>query len=236
MFTPSQATFVESITIERPVRSYVLRGGRLTPGQRRALDSLWSRFGLDAHTRLDWGAVFGRQAPRLAEVGFGDGQALLALAEAHPERDYIGIDVHPPGVGRLLAGLQARQLRNVRVFRADAVAVFEQCIPDDTLEGICVWFPDPWPKKRHHKRRLIQPSFVSLVSPKLVSGGRLHLATDWMDYAQQMLKVLEAQEDLVNLAGPRGFSPECGERPMTRFAQRGERLGHSVWDLIFEKR
>ncbi len=236
MLTPSQATFVESVTIDRPVRSYVLRGGRLTPGQRRALDSLWSRFGLDAHTRLDWEAVFGRRAPRLAEVGFGDGQALLDLAEAHPDRDYIGIDVHPPGVGRVLAGLQARELRNVRIFRADAVAVFEQCIPDNSLEGLCVWFPDPWPKKRHHKRRLIQPSFVSLVSPKLVSGGRLHLATDWMDYAQQMLKVLEAQEDLVNLAGHGCFSPGCGERPRTRFAQRGERLGHSVWDLIFEKR
>ena len=227
---------MESVTIERPLRSYVLRGGRLTPGQRRALDSLWSRFGLDAHTRLDWEAVFGRRAPRLAEVGFGDGQALLDLAEAHPERDYIGIDVHPPGVGRVLAGLQARELCNVRVFRADAVAVFEQCIPDNSLEGICVWFPDPWPKKRHHKRRLIQPSFMSLVSPKLVTGGRLHLATDWMDYAQQMLEVLEAQPELFNLAGHGGFFEGSGERPETRFARRGERLGHSVWDLIFEKR
>ena len=225
-----------SVTVERPVRSYVLRGGRLTRGQRRALDSLWFRFGLDAHTRLDWEAVFGRQAPHFAEVGFGDGQALLALAEAHPERDYIGIDVHSPGVGRLLAGLQARGLRNVRVFRADAVDVFERSVPDNSLEGICVWFPDPWPKKRHHKRRLIQPSFVSLMTPKLMAGGRLHLATDWMDYAHQMLKVLEAQEGLVNLAGHGHFSTGIGERPATRFARRGERLGHRVWDLIFEKR
>ena len=227
---------MEFVTIDRPVRSYVLRGGRLTRGQRRALDSLWSRFGLEAHARVDLDVVFGRRAPRFAEVGFGDGQALLALAEAHPDRDYIGIDVHAPGVGRVLAGLEAKGLGNVRIFRADAVDVFQRCIPDNSLQGIYVWFPDPWPKKRHHKRRLIQRSFLALVSPKLLADGRLHLATDWMDYANQMLEVLESQDDLVNLAGRGCFSPEVGERPVTRFARRGERLGHGAWDLIFEKR
>ena len=227
---------MEFVTVDRPVRSYVLRGGRLTRGQRRALDSLWSRFGLDAQRPLDWEAVFGRRAPRYAEVGFGDGEALLTLAEAHPERDYIGIDVHAPGVGRVLAGLEAKGLRNVRVYRADAVDVFRRCIPDASLQGIYVWFPDPWPKKRHHKRRLVQPSFVSLVFPKLVIKGRIHLATDWMDYAHQMLRVLESQEGLTNLAGQGRLSAERGERPVTRFARRGEGLGHGIWDLIFEKR
>ncbi len=227
---------MEFVTFDRPVRSYVLRGGRLTRGQRRALDSLWSRFGLDAHARVGREVVFGRRAPCVVEVGFGDGQALLALAEAHPERDYIGIDVHTPGVGRVLAGLQEKGLSNVRIFRADAVDVFRRCIADNSLHEIYIWFPDPWPKKRHHKRRLIQPSFVSLVASKLMARGRLHLATDWMDYALQMLEVLEAQPELFNLTGHGGFYAGSGERPETRFARRGARLGHNVWDLIFEKR
>ena len=227
---------MEFVTVDRPVRSYVLRGGRLTPGQRRALDSLWPRYGLDPNTRPDWSSVFGRPAPRFVEVGFGDGQALLALAQAHPERDYIGIDVHAPGIGRILSGLDARGLQNVRIFRADAVEVFHRCIPDASLQGVYIWFPDPWPKKRHRKRRLIQSPFVSLVSRKLQAGGRLHLATDWMDYAEQMLDIADVDQTLSNRAGHGNFLGGCGERPMTRFERRGRRLGHHVWDLLYEKR
>jgi len=227
---------VHALTVQRPIRSFVIRGGRLTTAQRRALDSLWSRYGLEAALAPAWDQVFGRCAPRFVEVGFGNGDALLGLAARHPERDYLGIDVHLPGVGRLLGGLEARALRNVRVMRQDAVEVFERWIPDASLDGVYVWFPDPWPKKRHHKRRLVQPPFAGLVTSKLKVGGLFHLATDWEHYAGQMLDVTEHQEGLVNLAGEGRFAVGQGERPPTRFQRRGERLGHRVWDLMLEKR
>ncbi len=227
---------MEFVTVRQPVRSYVIRAGRLTTAQRRALDSLWPRFGLDLGEQpVDWNRVFGRRAPRFVEVGFGNGEALLTLAEAHPERDYVGIDVHPPGVGRLLAGLALKGLENVRLFRANAVEVFGKCFVDESLDMVYVWFPDPWPKKRHQKRRLIQRDFVSLVAQKLVPGGRLHLATDWEDYADQMLRIGDAVEGLLNSAGQGCFLQGRGGRPVTHFERRGERLGHAVWDLIFEK-
>jgi len=227
---------VHALTVQRPIRSFVIRGGRLTSAQRRALDSLWSRYGLEPALALDWDQVFGRSAPRFVEVGFGNGDALLDLAERHPERDYLGIDVHPPGVGRLLAGLEARGLRNVRVMRQDALEVFERWISDASLDGVYVWFPDPWPKKRHHKRRLVQRPFAGLVTCKLKAGGLFHLATDWEHYARQMLDVTMDLEGLFNLAGEGRFAAGQGERPATRFQRRGERLGHGVWDLMLERR
>ncbi len=227
---------MEPITVQRSVRSYALRGGRLTTAQRRALDQLWPRFGLAPDRPLDWAQTYLRIAPRIVEVGFGNGDALLALAEKHPDWDFLGIEVYPPGIGRLLTRVLARNLSNIRVMRADAVEVFDRCLVEDSLDEVLIWFPDPWPKTRHHKRRLVQPQFVDLVTQRLKSGGRLHLATDWEAYAEQMLGVLEAQGQLENLAGPGRFSQNQGERPVTRFQERGEALGHRVWDLFFERR
>ncbi|MCP4043858.1 MAG: tRNA (guanosine(46)-N7)-methyltransferase TrmB, partial [Gammaproteobacteria bacterium] len=218
-----------------PVRSYVIRAGRLTTAQKRALDALWGSFGLDGKGILDLDLVFSRAAPRFVEVGFGNGDALLVLAEEHPERDFIGIEVHPPGIGRMLAGLEERHLGNVRLIREDAVVIFETRIMDSSLDGVNIWFPDPWPKKRHHKRRLVQPSFMDVVTRKLKVGGALHLATDWDEYARHMLKVLQAQPGLVNLAGNGSFYTGETSRPETHFQRRGHRLGHDVWDLIFQR-
>lgn len=220
----------------RPVRSFVLRQGRLTVGQQRALDSLWAHYGVaTTETPLDLDAVFGRHAPRTLEIGFGNGAALAAMAAAHPERDYLGIEVHRPGVGALLLTLEKQGLTNVRVINADAVAVLRAAIPDASLAAVHVYFPDPWPKLRHHKRRLIQPSFAALIAQKLHAGGYLHMATDWEDYAQQMLQVLEAAPGFRNSSAAGQFSPRPEERPLTRFEQRGQRLGHRVWDLIYTR-
>lgn len=227
---------MDPVTVQRAVRSYVLRAGRLTTAQRRALDSQWVCYGLEPAGRLDWERVYGRAAPRVVEVGFGNGEALLSLAEAHRAWDFLGIEVHPPGVGRLLDRLSRQGIGNVRVMRADAVEVFERCIPEASVDAVHIWFPDPWPKKRHHKRRLIQAAFVERLTRCLKPGGRVHLATDWGDYARQMLCVLEGVPGLLNLVESGDFSTDPGERPVTRFQQRGERLGHSVWDLVFERK
>jgi tRNA (guanine-N7-)-methyltransferase len=220
----------------RGVRSFVLRGGRITDAQQRALEELWPAYGLDFTPEpLDLDAVFGRRAPRVVEIGFGNGEHLLALAAAHPERDYLGIEVHRPGVGRLLLGLANLGLTHVRLVCEDAVRVLEEQIPAGALEEILILFPDPWPKKRHHKRRLVQPPFVELAASRLAGGGVLRLATDWQPYAEQMLEVLSASPALRNLAPGGAFVPRPGERTVTRFERRGERLGHAVWDLAFEK-
>ena len=225
----------EPMRPQRVVRSYVLRGGRLGSGQQRALAELGPRFVLPfVPAPIDAPAVFGRRAPLVVEVGFGMGQATAQIAAATPEADFIGIEVHEAGVGALLREIDARGLTNLRIVRHDAVEVLRQMIAPASLAAIHVFFPDPWPKKRHHKRRLIQPGFVELLASRLARGGRLHCATDWQDYAEQMLAVLSACPDLVNTAS--GFAPRPASRPLTKFEARGLELGHGVWDLVFLRR
>jgi tRNA (guanine-N7-)-methyltransferase len=216
----------------RPIRSFVRREGRMTVAQRRALADLWPRYGIEAgEAPLDFAVLFGRTAPVTLEIGFGNGEALLTVAAAHPERDFIGIEVHRPGVGQLLNALAARGLSNVRVAIGDAREFLLQRVPEASLGAVHLFFPDPWPKKRHHKRRLVQPAFAELVRQRLRPGGWWHLATDWQDYAGHMLAVLEAA-GFENTAGPGRFAPDPGERPPTKFEARGRRLGHAVWDLV----
>jgi len=221
----------------RRIRSFVLREGRLTAAQERALTEQWPAFGIDhAPQLLDLDAVFGRKADRLLEIGFGTGDALAAYAIAHPDVDCIGVEVHRSGVGNLLQKAHADQLRNIRVICHDAVEVLEHQIPAASLSAIHVFFPDPWPKKRHHKRRLIQPAFVERLARALKPGGEFRLATDWQPYAEHMLVVLQAFPGLQNLAGDALYVDRHSERPITRFERRGQRLGHGVWDLAFRKR
>ena len=220
----------------RPIRSFVRREGRITKAQERALTELWPRYGVDAgDAPLDFRALFGRAAPVHVEIGFGNGDVLAAMAARHPEYDYLGIEVHRPGIGALLRRLEAAGLGNARVMRADAKEVLARNIPDAALSAVYIFFPDPWPKKRHHKRRLIQPEFAELVRRKLQPGGMLHLATDWRDYAEQMLDVLSQTPGFENTAAAGAFAPRPEERPLTKFEQRGKRLGHEVYDLSFRR-
>ncbi len=220
----------------RVIRSFVRREGRLTPGQQRALERLWPRYGVEAEGEvLDLDALFGRSAPKVLEIGFGMGDALAAMALAQPECDFIGIEVHRPGVGRLLARLEEQGSENVRLFCHDAVEVLERRIPDAGLDRVLIFFPDPWHKKRHHKRRLVQPPFVALLRRKLRPGGVLHLATDWEDYAEQMMAVVSADGGFRNQAGEGNYAPRPDYRPVTKFERRGQRLGHGIWDLLFER-
>ena len=222
----------ESVS-RRPVRSFVRRSGRMTPAQRRALDRHLPTYGLPADRALNLAEAFGRKAPRCAEIGFGAGDALLAMAGASPERDFLGVEVHEPGVGRLLHRAAERGLPNLRVIVGDAAEVLERCLPECSLRDVYLFFPDPWPKKRHHKRRLVNPAFARLVANRLVPGGRFLLATDWLPYAEHMMAVLEAEPALRNLAGRGRYSPRAPERPLTRFERRAAGLGHAVRDLAF---
>lgn len=218
----------------RSIRSYVLRQGRLTPAQQRACDAFLPRFGIPyGETLLDLEAVFGRRAPKIVEIGFGMGETTANIAERHPENDYLAIEVHTPGIGSLLKRLAEAGLTNVRVIQRDATEVLANMIPGESLDGVHIFFPDPWPKKRHHKRRLIQPPFVSLLSSRMKPGAYLHVATDWEDYAQQILEVLVAEPTLVNTAP--GFAPRPEWRPQTKFETRGLKLGHRVWDVLFRR-
>ena len=217
----------------RAIRSFVTRAGRITPAQERALETLWPKYGVGSGGMIDLDALFGRRAARIAEIGFGNGDNLLALAQAHPEQDFLGIEVHRPGIGRLLLQLEQRGLGNVRVICDDAVQVLQGRLAGACLDELLILFPDPWPKKRHHKRRLIQPEFVGLLAERLEPGGTLRLATDWESYAQEMLAHLSAEPRLRNLAPHGGFVQRPEERQTTRFERRGERLGHAVWDLAF---
>jgi tRNA (guanine-N7-)-methyltransferase len=221
----------------RRIRSFVLRAGRTTPAQERALGELWPTYGIDlTEAPLDLAQVFGRTAPRCLEIGFGAGEVIGALAQNNPHIDYLGIEVHRSGVGRLLLRAQQCSFKNLRVICSDAVDVLHDHIADAAFDEILVFFPDPWHKKRHHKRRLIDPSFVSLATAKLRSGGTLRLATDWQAYAEQMLTVCNANPALESLSPDRTYVPRPEFRPPTRFERRGERLGHGVWDLAYAKR
>lgn len=220
----------------RKVRSFVLRQGRFTDAQQRAFDGLWPRFGLDyTGTLRDFDAAFGRSAKRILEIGFGNGQALRYSAQLDPVRDHIGIEVHAPGVGRLLNALAEDNAGNVRLYHHDAVEVLQHEIADGTLDEVRIYFPDPWHKKRHHKRRLINDAFAALLVRKLASDGRLHLATDWQDYAEHMWDVLDATAGIRNCAGLRGSVERPVWRPQTHFETRGQKLGHGVWDLLYNR-
>lgn len=218
----------------RPVRSYVLRGGRMGPGQARALAELGPRYLLPYRKApLDLDALFGRSGPKILEIGFGMGETTARIAAENPHIDYLGIEVHTPGVGALLKRIGELNLTNLRVVQHDAQAVIAHMLEEASLDGVHIFFPDPWPKKRHHKRRLIQPPFVALLASRLKTGGYVHLATDWEDYARQMLDVLSAEPSLTNTVD--GYAPRPPMRPLTKFEQRGLRLGHAVWDLVFRR-
>ncbi|MDX1251591.1 MAG: tRNA (guanosine(46)-N7)-methyltransferase TrmB [Gammaproteobacteria bacterium] len=220
----------------RTIRSFVRREGRMTDAQRHALEALWEKYGVTAGAgRLDLDALFGRTAPRHLEIGFGMGDALCAMAQAYPEHDYLGIEVHRPGVGSFMQKARALELSNVRMICADAVEVLGQMIPDGALDAVYLFFPDPWPKRRHHKRRILTPAFAALVARKLKPGGRFHMATDWEDYARQMMEVMSAMPGFTNAAGSGQFSPRPEYRPLTKFERRGQRLGHGIWDLVFAR-
>ncbi len=218
----------------RSVRSFVVRAGRMGTGQARALAELGPRFVLPyVPTFIDREAVFGRRAPLVMEIGFGMGDATAAIAQGMPDTDFLGVEVHPPGVGALLKHIGDQGLHNVRIIQHDAVEVLEHVIAPGSLAGVHVFFPDPWHKKRHHKRRLIQPAFVRQLATRLAPGGRLHCATDWQPYAEQMLEVLSAEPLLENTAP--GYAPRPAYRPLTKFENRGLKLGHEVWDLVFRR-
>lgn len=226
----------DSPTPRRPVRSFVRREGRMTHSQRVAFEQLWSNYGVTlSHDLVDVRTAFPRAAPLVLEIGFGMGDTLATLAAADSARNYLGIEVHRPGVGRLLARLEREQIANVRVLNADAVEVLERHVADGSLDAVLVFFPDPWPKTRHRKRRLIRAPFVALLARKLRAGGVLHMATDWEDYAQQMLETVGADAAFVNRAGAGHYSARPAYRPLTKFEQRGQRLGHGIWDLVFER-
>jgi tRNA (guanine-N7-)-methyltransferase len=220
----------------RTVRSYVLRGGRMTTGQERAYAENWERWGLEHEAGVfDAAAVFGNSAPLTLEIGFGMGQSLVEMARAEPGRNFVGIEVHKPGVGRLLHSMAEEEIENIRVYRHDAVEVLRDCIPDQSVDTLQIFFPDPWHKKKHHKRRLIQADFVEKLAACLKPAGVIHLATDWENYAEQMMEVLSASDSFANTCGVGDYAPRPDSRPLTKFEKRGERLGHGVWDLIFEK-
>ena len=230
---------IELLRPIRPIRSFVRREGRMTPGQRRALTTLWPSYGIDTDgvdpdSGTDITRQFKRSAPTIVEIGFGNGQALAAMAAAHPENNYLGIEVHRPGVGSLLLELKAKDLHNVRIVNADAKIILESNIPRARLAAIHLFFPDPWPKARHYKRRLVQLDFAQLACAKLKLGGVLHIATDWEHYAEHMLEVLASVDGLKNTSA-QNYVSRPDYRPLTKFELRGQKLGHRVYDLIYQR-
>jgi len=221
----------------RTIRSFVRREGRLTPGQQRAIDELWPEFAIDeGDSLLDLDEIFGRKAPKVLEIGFGNGASLAQMAADQPEHDFLGVEVHRPGVGQLLKSIDEQGLTNLRVACTDAVELLKNRLTDNSLDRLQLYFPDPWHKKRHNKRRIIQPSFVELLATKIKSGGYLHMATDWQHYAEQMLDDLSNNNDFENCGDETGYIPRPDYRPLTKFEQRGHKLGHGVWDLLFKRR
>lgn len=220
-----------------PIRSFVLRAGRMTPGQQRGWDQGFENFGVRCSDGLlDWDGSWSVRGRRVVEIGFGMGDSLLAMAAADPMDRFLGIEVHRPGVGRLLGQALDRNINNIRVYAEDAVTVLTRCIPPASVDCLQIFFPDPWHKKRHHKRRLIQPGFVRQAAALLAPEGLFHLATDWAPYAEHMLDVMGSESTLCNVAADGGFVPRPDWRPETKFERRGERLGHGVWDLLFRRR
>lgn len=220
----------------KSIRSFVIRAGRITVGQKNAFEHWWPQYGLslnDGALAID--AAFGRRALVVLEIGFGMGDSLLTMARQEPEKNFIGIEVHPPGVGRVINAAGKEQLNNLRVYMADAMDVLEDCIADNSIDRLQVYFPDPWHKKKHNKRRMIQAQFIQKLRPKLTTGGVLHLATDWENYAEQMLEVMAAAPGFKNLNAAGGYSARPDYRPITKFEKRGERLGHGIWDLLFTR-
>lgn len=223
------------MTEHRRIRSFVLRQGRVSNAQRQALETLMPEYGVSFGTDvLDFERIFGRSAPTFLEIGFGMGETTAAIAREHPQNDYLAVEVHTPGVGSLLKQIKELGLTNIRVLQRDVVELLQQALTPESLAGVHIFFPDPWPKARHHKRRLIQPAFVDLLCRHLKPGGYIHAATDWQDYAQQILAVFADQSQLVNTAVD--YAPRPAYRPLTKFEQRGLRLGHGVWDVVFRKK
>ncbi len=220
----------------RRIKSYVLREGRMTDGQRQAMAVRLEKYGIpDGSDKIDLSVLFGREAPRILEIGFGMGASLIEMAKTSPENDYLGVEVHRPGVGALLRQIDELGLNNLRVACTDAVELLEKRIPEASLDAVHLFFPDPWHKKRHNKRRIVQADFVALINRLLRPKGRFHMATDWEDYARQMMNVMSVAPGYINCSGDRQFSERPNYRPLTKFEVRGQRLGHGVWDLIFEK-
>lgn len=217
------------------IRSFIRRQGRVTAGQQLALDHYWDKYCLDPNQDYDYDRVFERRAPLIVEIGFGNGESLAEMAEANPQFNYIGIEVHRPGVGHLMLLLEQKGLNNVRIYHDDAIEILERKIADHSLAGVHLFFPDPWHKKRHHKRRIVRPSFVQLINKKLQSGAYFHAATDWENYAEHMLPILDAEPGMINASPTRNYCARPDYRPLTKFEKRGLRLGHGVWDLIFRK-
>lgn len=234
--TQDESQNPEATPFYRRLRSFVRREGRMTDGQKAALERLWPRYGLDQPSQpFDLAKVFGRKAPVVFEIGFGNGDHILSRATLEPQHDFIGVEVHRPGVGRLLHNAEAAGLSNLRTSSHDAVEVLETWIADAALQEVVIYFPDPWHKARHHKRRLVQPAFIELVARKMAPGGRLLLATDWAHYAEHMVEVVNASPAFKNLATDGRYVPRHSTRPKTRFEMRGERLGHEVFDLEYRR-
>ncbi len=219
----------------RKIRSFIRRQGRVTQGQQFALENYWDKYCLDPNKALDVIQVFGRHAPLCVEIGFGNGDCLAQLAAANPDRDYIGIEVHRPGVGHLIIQLEQQDLQNVRIYCHDAVEILTSNLADSSLSAVHLFFADPWHKRKHHKRRIVQASFLNLLASKLQSGGYFHAATDWENYAEHMLEVLSADNRFTNTSLTNSYCERPAHRPLTKFEQRGLRLGHGVWDLIFKR-
>lgn len=230
------AEFNEDGVYLRKVRSFVLREGRLTTGQAKALESFWPTMGLDYSPQaINFTEVFGREADTVLEIGFGMGASLVEMAANAPELNFIGVEVHKPGVGACLGEAGNAGISNLRVYHHDAVEVLENAIPDSSLARVQLFFPDPWHKKRHHKRRIVQPEFVELLRRKLKIGGVFHMATDWENYDEHMLEVMSAAPGYQNQSDTQTYVPRPDHRPLTKFENRGQRLGHGVWDLMFER-
>ena len=221
---------------KRPLRSFVLRGGRLTEGQKRAMDEYWPRFGIvKGELLLDFKTLFGNDAPVIMEIGFGNGDAIWQMAQARPAENYVGVEVHQPGVGHLLLKMKQHGIANIRIANDDAVEFLRERVPEESLAGVRIYFPDPWPKKRHQKRRLIQSSLIELMASRMCLGALFHLATDWEPYAMHMLEVMRSSDGFVNLSPSGDFCDRPEWRPQTKYERRGESLGHQVRDLLYKR-